>query len=402
VTRRTSSARSAGGKFSSISTTRQRRQKWNYYQNYYHRLGVVNNDNYDYHDNNSSDNNDKPSSLTIILPAFNEELRITETIKTYSSHLMKIMTDNANNNDKNDDRKSNIYMKCNILVVDDGSTDQTYNVVENLKLFGVRSTTRSTNTNYCYQGDDVQISCISSPQNEGKGSAISRGIREVVKRQQLTSDNDNDATNNNDNNSNERGSIILIADADGSGDIQSLEKMIQELRKIIIRTTNKKAPTNSPTCITTSTKSPHHPSSSSSCQHLWNNRAIIVGNRGYNGTSFSRAITRWGFRTAVKLFCGDLKVNDTQCGFKLMTINAAKALYIDVDLNLTKWTNDVEVLYRAKLLDIPVSEMIVGWEDKDGSKLASSVWGTVRISVIMLVEILYMRFQYFIGRWTAI
>ena len=51
-------------------------------------------------------------------------------------------------------------------------------------------------------------------------------------------------------------------------------------------------------------------------------------------------------------------------------------------------------------MGIPISEVMVGWEDKDGSKLSSSVWGTIRVSFIMLLEILYMRIQYFVGRWT--
>ena len=103
---------------------------------------------------------------------------------------------------------------------------------------------------------------------------------------------------------------------------------------------------------------------------------------------------------AFSLFVQSLFFNgiaDTQCGFKLMTLTTGIALYND--LHLKRWTNDVEALYRAKKLGIPVSEMVISWEDKDGSKLSSSALGTVWVSLVMLFEILYMRLQYILGRW---
>ena len=59
----------------------------------------------------------------------------------------------------------------------------------------------------------------------------------------------------------------------------------------------------------------------------WKYPALVVDNRGYEGASMSRVITRWGFCTTVKLFCGDLNVRDTQYGFKLITLTAGSYLY---------------------------------------------------------------------------
>jgi len=97
------------------------------------------------------------------------------------------------------------------------------------------------------------------------------------------------------------------------------------------------------------------------------------------------------------LLAGDVGVGDTQCGFKLMTIAAAKPLY--ADLNLQGWTHDVEVLYRAKQNKIPAAEQAIEWQDKDGSKLVESPGGTVGVSVVMLLEVLQMRLAYETGQW---
>ena len=69
--------------------------------------------------------------------------------------------------------------------------------------------------------------------------------------------------------------------------------------------------------------------------------ALVVGYRQYpESKSPLRALLSWGFRTCVSLiFLGkNLGIKDTQCGFKLMTASAGKALY--KQLNLRRWTHD--------------------------------------------------------------
>ena len=253
-------------------------------------------------------------SLTVIIPAYNEVDRIGTTLSSYLSFL----------------QSSNRWKHGKILVVDDGSEDGTFDLVKKWN-----------------------VGCVRLPTNQGKGSAVAFGIEHVASSQ-------------------EQAGIILVADADGSGEISCLDACFDKLE---------------------STLEVH----SLPIDDAWNKPALVVGNRGYQGVSLARAVLRWGFRTAVSLICGELGVQDSQCGFKLMTLAAARLLYSE--LNLQGWTHDVEVLYRARLLGIPVGEQTVWWEDKDGSKLVTSPGGTIGVSMTMLVEILRMRIEYELGRW---
>ena len=80
-----------------------------------------------------------------------------------------------------------------------------------------------------------------------------------------------------------------------------------------------------------------------------------------------------------------------------MTLPAGMQLY--QGLNLRGWSNDVEVLYRAKSFDIPVQEHEIRWEDKAGSKLVKSAGGAVGASASMLFEVIWLRFMYVLGLW---
>jgi len=82
-----------------------------------------------------------------------------------------------------------------------------------------------------------------------------------------------------------------------------------------------------------------------------------------------------------------------------MTLSASTLLYDR--LHLRRWTHDVEVIHRAKVLGMPVGECAVKWEDKEGSKLVESMGGAVRVSFIMLSEIAMMRIEYALGRWSV-
>ena len=257
--------------------------------------------------------------LTVIIPAYNEVLRIGDTLQVYSNILAS------------SDRWSQV---ADILVVDDGSTDGTANFVRDFQ-----------------QHCQVPLSCVSLSHNRGKGAALSFGIAHRV------------ATHHH-----RDGGLILITDADGSGDIRCLDAVFHKLTALIGHDDDD-----------------------------YRSPGIVVGNRGYQGTSLTRSILRWGFRTCVKLLCGNLRVEDTQCGFKLMTVSAAQLLY--TNLHLEGWTHDVEVLYRAKEMALPVCDVMVDWQDRDGSKLVDSPGGTVGVSITMLLDIVRMRVQYAMGNW---
>lgn len=62
-----------------------------------------------------------------------------------------------------------------------------------------------------------------------------------------------------------------------------------------------------------------------------------------------------------------LKLQDTQCGFKLYPGNVAKELF--GSLKTYGWAHDVELLYKAKLKNVPIVEMPIEWTAVPGSKI---------------------------------
>jgi dolichyl-phosphate beta-glucosyltransferase len=110
-------------------------------------------------------------SISIIIPAYNEELRIQPTIKRTHSYLRER------------------YRDFEVIVVDDGSTDNTVSVVKSL-------------------GRELgNIRLLHYPGNSGKGYAVKTGV--------LAS----------------RGDFLLTCDADQSTPIEELEKLFPFLNK---------------------------------------------------------------------------------------------------------------------------------------------------------------------------
>jgi len=109
--------------------------------------------------------------LSVIIPAYNEEKRLSETLEEIDKYLSK--------QDYN----------YEILVVNDGSKDRTAEVVEDLKL-------RIGN-----------LRLISNEKNNGKGYVVRRGMMEA------------------------RGEYRLFTDADNSTSVDQIEKMWPEFEK---------------------------------------------------------------------------------------------------------------------------------------------------------------------------
>lgn len=61
-----------------------------------------------------------------------------------------------------------------------------------------------------------------------------------------------------------------------------------------------------------------------------------------------------GLHVLVMLLC-TRNVKDTQCGFKLFTRKAAKVLF--QSLHLERWAFDIEIIYLAEMLKIPMTEV---------------------------------------------
>lgn len=71
--------------------------------------------------------------------------------------------------------------------------------------------------------------------------------------------------------------------------------------------------------------------------------------------SLHRTILMYGFHLLVLILCTK-NVKDTQCGFKLFTRNTARQLF--QDLHLERWSFDIELIYVAEMLSIPLIEVI--------------------------------------------
>jgi glycosyltransferase involved in cell wall biosynthesis len=112
-----------------------------------------------------------PPELSIIIPAVNEEHRLPETLRKIHEYLMARP------------------FPAEVLVVDDGSTDATAQVVDALR------------QNY------PELRRITNPTNHGKGYAVRQGMLEAA------------------------GRIALFTDADLSTPIEEADKLIAPLRE---------------------------------------------------------------------------------------------------------------------------------------------------------------------------
>lgn len=107
--------------------------------------------------------------ISIIIPAYNEEHRIVPTILAFQCQLAAR------------------YAAFEIIVVDDGSTDGTVEILDGLK------------------GQVPQLSVMLLPANKGKGHAVRQGMLAA------------------------KGAICMFADADGSTPATELDKLLAPL-----------------------------------------------------------------------------------------------------------------------------------------------------------------------------
>lgn len=107
--------------------------------------------------------------LSIVIPAYNEELRIVPTIGAIASHV------------------SSMGFDWELVIADDGSRDQTPQLVEELGF--------------------VNLNLMRAEKNGGKGSAVRRGLLAA------------------------RGKLVLFADADNSTPIEELSKLIAAIEQ---------------------------------------------------------------------------------------------------------------------------------------------------------------------------
>ena len=116
--------------------------------------------------------------------------------------------------------------------------------------------------------------------------------------------------------------------------------------------------------------------------------SIVVGARCASRPWY-RELMGYTFRALASMAVSG--VTDTQCGFKLLTRDAA-ALTLP-HLHIERWAYDVEMLYVAQRLGLGVVSAQVPFEDVPGSKVT---WWT---PVEMLLDVIRVSTLYRLGVW---
>lgn len=209
-------------------------------------------------------------ALSIVIPAYNEEVRIVPTIGAIASHV------------------SSLGLPWELIVSDDGSKDRTVQIVEELGF--------------------VNLRVLRAPRNEGKGSAVRRGMLAA------------------------QGKVVLFDDADNSTPIEEIGKLLEKINE---------------------------------------GYDIAIGSRAARGAeetnkSLVRRIMSNGLRWIVaSVFSAGAR--DTQCGFKMFTREAAQRLFRAQ--TISGFSFDLEILYLANKFGYRIVEVPIAWVDAPGSKL---------------------------------
>ncbi len=112
-------------------------------------------------------------------------------------------------------------------------------------------------------------------------------------------------------------------------------------------------------------------------------------------------------------------VKDTQCGFKMLTRSAASTLF--QLMHIDRWAFDVELLYIAQQLKMPIKEVAVNWQEIEGQFLICFMFSLLIIEKLIIViiifivgsklvplwswlqmgrDLLFIRLRYTFGLWT--
>ena len=205
--------------------------------------------------------------ISVIIPAYNEAHRLPSTLTALSQEL------------------SHVKFEYEVLVVDDGSSDHTSEVAKT------------------FQSSIKNFTVIENNKNEGKGSAIRKGMRAA------------------------QGTWRLFMDADNATPFSEFAK--------ILPYTNE-------------------------------NYSVLIGSRKIRGAMIStpqpwqRRCLSWGGNIFVQLFFS-LGISDTHCGFKCFREDAAEKIFSQAKIN--RWAFDDEILVLAKKMGYEIKEIPIAWSD---------------------------------------
>jgi dolichyl-phosphate beta-glucosyltransferase len=207
-----------------------------------------------------------------------------------------------------------------IVVVDDGSTDQTASVVER---FG---------------RDESAVRLIRLVPNRGKGHAVRAGVLQA------------------------RGTLILVADADGAAPITEVRRLEQAIER------------GADIAIGSRFLASRHPDYQVKAR--WH-RSVL-------GNLFNAIVQRLGIPG----------ITDTQCGFKLFRATAALELFSISAID--GYGFDLEILFLAQRRGYRIEEVPINWSDQPGTKVR-----VVRDGLRMLHDLLAVRRNFAQGRYAC-
>lgn len=219
----------------------------------------------------------RSGSLSIVIPAYNEENRLPRTLDTILAYFA-----------------THAFSTFQVLVVDDGSRDRTAALVEDL------------------HGKDSRIVLLRNPGNRGKGYSVRHGMLKAAC------------------------DWVLFTDADLSAPIEDLDILFSA-------------------------------AASHKAEIVIGSRAIdraMVGIHQPAWREFSGRMFNLLMRTAT-----GLPYHDTQCGFKLYSKAAARAVFSRQKLD--GFSFDVEDLVIAKQLGLRAVEVAVHWNNVEGTTVGT-------------------------------
>ncbi len=245
--------------------------------------------------------------LSIIIPAYNEEKSLEQTIGRFREYL---------------DRQNYAY---EIIIVNDGSTDRTGNTARELA------------------AKFPMIKLVEHESNRGKGAAIRTGLLQAG------------------------GDFRLFIDADNATTIDHLDSV---------------------------------------WPHFRNNADIVIGSRHPRDAAGSRIVrsqARWkrAFGKVGNLIFQALSVKgiwDTQCGFKVLSAQAAATLLPHTTLD--RWAIDAEILMLARSAGYRIAIIPVRWTNGPVSRVGLSGY-FVTLREVLGIFLNRVRGRYKIDKKTA-
>mmetsp|Transcript_45970 Transcript_45970/g.111359 ORF Transcript_45970/g.111359 Transcript_45970/m.111359 type:complete len:355 (-) Transcript_45970:591-1655(-) len=297
-------------------------------------------------DSEGKSTNEKKVVLSLVIPAYNEEERISIMLQSAHDFLQSTpgsevlsklnqCLQHHDDNDDNDNDNDKRTISVEWIVVDDGSADKTCEVVTKV-MQSIHS------KNYLWK-------IVSLEKNSGKGAAIKTGMSIA------------------------KGHYSLMVDADGATDFgPGLQNLVENL-------------------------SAHSDDDRANMIAVFGSRAHLQGESTAK-RSLVRSILMWAFHFFVRLLVSS-SIQDTQCGFKLFDQQAARLIF--GNLHLQRWAFDTEVVCLCDLLQVTMLEVAVPWQEIEGSKLSTSKFALAMASITMLRDMICVRLCYTLRLWTA-